>query len=105
MTDDGLRAAVRNNADWCAIVCRSHGIGGRFTGDAWVADGPTPPLYPDAVTLEPTAEPGGLHDLVGARPGATIKDSFASLDLAPFGWRVLFDASWIERRAGGVVPA
>jgi hypothetical protein len=29
--------------------------------------------------------------------GCSIKDSFASLDLKPYGFRVLFDAQWITR--------
>ncbi len=34
-----IRAAALNNAEWCAAVCRSHGIGSRFTEDAWICDG------------------------------------------------------------------
>ena len=32
-------------------------------------------------------------------PGASVKDSFSSLDLAPFGFRVPFSAEWIHRLA------
>ncbi len=32
-------------------------------------------------------------------PGCSVKDSFASLNLADAGFRVLFDASWIHRAA------
>ncbi|MFZ3493567.1 hypothetical protein ACODT5_10140 [Streptomyces sp. 5.8] len=42
-----------------------------------------------------------------AAPHASVKDSFAVLDLAPAGFEVLFGAEWIHRAAGapGAVPA
>jgi hypothetical protein len=36
-----------------------------------------------------------LLSRIDSSAGCTIKDSFASLDLAPYGFRVLFDAQWI----------
>jgi hypothetical protein len=35
-------------------------------------------------------------------PGASVKDSFATLDLADQEWTVLFDATWIARPPGTV---
>ncbi|HEX6872642.1 MAG TPA: hypothetical protein VF163_16210 [Micromonosporaceae bacterium] len=49
--------AARNNAEWCELVCRSHGIQTRYVDEAWVAGSRTPPFYPDAVTLASTARP------------------------------------------------
>jgi len=102
--DDGdawVRIAARNNAEWCDIVCRAHGVPGRFDADAWVDPQRTPPYYPDAVTLDPAA----VGKRVLARidtitPGAYVKDSFANLDLAPFGFEILHEAEWIRRRPG-----
>jgi hypothetical protein len=96
-----IRIAARNNAEWCHIVCRSHGVPGRFDADAWVDPQRTPPYYPDAVTLDPAA----VGKRVLARidtitPGAYVKDSFANLDLAPFGFEVVHEAEWIIRRPG-----
>jgi hypothetical protein len=45
-----LIAAVRNNAEWCDLVCRTHGIRTAFTPDVWSAGSRTPEFYPDAVT-------------------------------------------------------
>ncbi|MFD5494044.1 hypothetical protein ACFWH4_14240 [Streptomyces sp. NPDC127091] len=38
-------------------------------------------------------------------PGASVKDSFADLDLTEAGFRVLFEAQWIHRPARAPAPA
>jgi hypothetical protein len=55
----------------------------------------SPPWYPDAVTLCPEASPRDVLAHVDGSPGCSVKDSFATLDLVPAGFRVLFDATWI----------
>ena len=35
-----------NNAEWCHILCRTHGVRGRFDPDAWVAPHRTPRTTP-----------------------------------------------------------
>ncbi|MFE1292420.1 hypothetical protein [Streptomyces sp. NPDC058751] len=95
-----VRAAARNNAEWCAAMSRSHGVGGGFTEQAWVSSARTPPYYPEAVTLVPGADPAALPALIDTTaPGASVKDSFADLDLTGAGFRVLFEAQWIHRPA------
>jgi hypothetical protein len=95
-----VRAAVRNNAEWCDLMCGLHGIGSWFRGDIWAAERPSPPPYPDAMTLEPTASVESvLAEIDIDTPGCSIKDSFALLDLSPAGFRVLFDAHWLYRPA------
>ncbi|MEU6962461.1 hypothetical protein [Streptomyces chrestomyceticus] len=102
-----VRAAARNNAEWCDAVCRAHGLRGDFGDDAWASPRRTPPLYPDAVTLTErlgtSAGAGAAADLLAridtASPGCSVKDSFACLDLAPAGFEVLFEAQWIHRPA------
>jgi len=89
--------AALNNAEWCDLVCRTHGLAPTMGDDAWTSDARTPPYYPDAVTLVPRLSVAGLLDRVKASAGCSIKDSFASLDLSAAGFRVLFDAEWIER--------
>jgi hypothetical protein len=96
-----VRAAARNNADWCAAVSRAHGVPNEFGTQAWTAQARTPVLYPDAVTLVPGADPDAITDAIDlAAPAPSVKDSFADLDLAPLGFRVLFTAQWIARPAG-----
>lgn len=96
-----LAAAARNNADWCASVCRSHGIPNAVGPRAWCSARRTPPYYPDAVTLRPHAVPSDfLAKIDRTGPGCSVKDSFAAVDLAPYGFAELFTAQWIHRPAG-----
>ncbi len=93
-----IRAAARNNAEWCAAMSRSHGLAGEFGAQAWAAPSRTPLYYPDAVTLVPGADPAALAARIDtASPGASVKDSFSDLDLTNAGFHVLFEARWIHR--------
>jgi hypothetical protein len=89
--------AAQNNAELCAAVARSHGVAGVFSDDAWTAPERTPPRYPDAVTLVPRVDAASLLGRIDDSDGASVKDSFHDLELARFGYRVLFDAEWIHR--------
>lgn len=97
---DPLTLAVRENATWCDLVCRLH----RFTpeGDArlWWSARRTPDLFPDAVTLVPDLPVLDVLGPIADSPGASVKDSFATLDLTDQGWTVLFEATWIARPPG-----
>ncbi|MGO9911491.1 MAG: hypothetical protein ACLPQS_10055 [Acidimicrobiales bacterium] len=90
-------AAVMNNALWCDLVCRSHGLPTIFGAEAWASRSRTPTYYPDAVTLVPRPSIPGLLALIDASPGCSVKDSFATLDLSGVGFQVLMDAEWIVR--------
>jgi hypothetical protein len=92
--DPRLTAAVRNNADWCDAVCRSHGIATARADGWWFSLSPSPTYYPDAVTLSTDALT--LPEVLAGRSSCSVKDSFAALDLVPYGFEVLFDARWIH---------
>ncbi|MFF9864012.1 hypothetical protein ACF1G0_01040 [Streptomyces sp. NPDC013953] len=99
-----LGASARNNAAWCATMCRAHGLPGGTSGArAWTSPRRTPPYYPDAVTLAPGLSPRDVRDLLDAvdrrAPGCSVKDSFADLDLTGHGFAPLFEARWIHRPA------
>jgi hypothetical protein len=95
-----VRAAARNNAEWCAVMCRSHGVASEFGEQAWAAPARTPLYYPDSVTLVPGADVAALVARIDtATPGASVKDSFADVELTEAGFHVLFDAQWIHRPA------
>ncbi|MEU7742234.1 hypothetical protein [Nonomuraea sp. NPDC049158] len=98
MTDDRLLEAARNNAEWCDAVCRSHGSPGTFSALSWTNPGVTPTYYPDAVTLSPEGTWADLLAGVEGKRSASVKDSFAVLQLPP-GWDLLFEAEWIHRPA------
>ncbi|MER6110423.1 hypothetical protein ACWGPD_19935 [Streptomyces hirsutus] len=100
-----VRAAAHNNAEWCAAMSRSHGLAGEFGAQAWAAPSRTPLYYPDAVTLVPNADRTALAARIDTTtPGASVKDSFADLDLAEVGFQVLFEAQWIHRPASTPAP-
>ncbi|MGW7411500.1 hypothetical protein [Streptomyces sp. NPDC054863] len=99
-------AAARNNAEWCTAMGRAHGSAGGFGADAWAAPSRTPLFYPDAVTLVPGAERAALVSRIDTvAPGASVKDSFADLDLTEAGFQVLFEAQWIHRPASAPAVA
>ncbi|SET59888.1 hypothetical protein [Nonomuraea wenchangensis] len=89
--------AARDNAEWCDTMCRAHGSGGAFAERAWTSAVRTPLYYPDAVTLSPAATAADVLGGIDAGPGASVKDSFATLDLP--GFDVLFEARWIHHPA------
>jgi len=95
--DPRARLAARNNADWCDLVCRTHGIDTAFDQDMWVAARRSPPMYPDAVTLREHLSASDVLPRIDNSRGCSIKDSFASVDLSHDGFRLLFAAEWIHR--------
>ncbi|MFE7595912.1 hypothetical protein [Streptomyces sp. NPDC057494] len=104
--DDVLGDAVRNNAEWCQAMCRAHGLTGTFGPRAWTSAARTPLYYPDAVTLTEDAEAKDvLEGIDRSGPAASVKDSYARVDLAAEGFRLLFEAQWIARPAGAPAPA
>jgi hypothetical protein len=88
-------AAIRNNAEWCDLVCRVHGATTTFDEAAWTSDVRTPLYYPDAVTLSSDVAAAEVLARIDGSDGCSVKDSFATLDLGAHGFRVLFDAQWI----------
>ncbi|MFB7372143.1 hypothetical protein ACFC0D_20125 [Streptomyces sp. NPDC056222] len=99
-----IMKAVRNNAEWCEAMCRAHDRPGAFGPRAWTNTRRTPLYYPDAVTLTADSSVRDVLDGIDRNaPGASVKDSFARLDLAGEGFRLLFDAQWIHRP--GRLPA
>ncbi len=91
-----MAASAANNAALCEAVCRTHGLTTSSERLAWTSARRTPLLYPDAVTLQPECSADQLLGRIDSRPGCSIKDSFASLELADAGFSVLFEAEWIH---------
>ena len=96
-----LRAAVRNNAEWCDVFCCTHGISGEFRSDCWLSPMRTPAHYPDAVTLLPGVAVEQVLSSIDASDGCSVKDSFACLELAAAGFQPLLMAEWLVREPAG----
>jgi hypothetical protein len=92
---DRLADAVHNNAAWCDAVCRAHGVPTSWQPEWWAAHRRSPTFYPDAITLRPGAAFATVAGSLEAGRGSSIKDSWADLDLEPYGFTPLFDARWI----------
>jgi hypothetical protein len=94
---DPLTLAVRENAAWCDLVCRLHRFTPEGDGRLWWSTRRTPDLFPDAVTLVPDLSVLDVLSRINDSLGASVKDSFATLDLTDQEWTVLFDATWVAR--------
>lgn len=94
-----VAAAAANNAAWCDVVCRGAGLPTVTGADLWSTPRRSPDGYPDAVTLRPGVRVTDVLAAIDDSAGASVKDSFADLDLATHGWSVLFDAQWLTRGA------
>jgi hypothetical protein len=114
MSDSQISArsiqATANNARWCDAVCRAHGAPGTFQEHLWLNRRPTPRFYPNLVTLTAVgveAQLAAVRELQRATQldAFAVKDSFARLDLAPLGFQVLFEATWLWRDAALPPPA
>lgn len=106
----GRQAALcaANNAGWCDAVGRAHGLPGEFHPALWLNRAAMPPYYPNAVTLTPdetAAQLTAIGGLAATQPALAVKDSFATLDLRPLGFDVLFEATWLWREADAPLPA
>ena len=98
--DDRVVVAAANNAAWCDLICRLHGIPTSLESAFWVAQRRSPEFYPDAVTLLPHAAAEEVLRRCDGGRGCSVKDSFGTLDLARWGFDELFQAQWIFRDAG-----
>jgi hypothetical protein len=78
-------------------VCRSHGLPTSLGERLWIAPQGSPPLYPDAVTLVSGLAPADVLGEIAVRPGRSVKDSFADVDLSAHGFAELFEARWLFR--------
>jgi hypothetical protein len=106
VADERTLRAVANNAAWCDTVCRASGCGPSSSDDVWVNPDPSPPLFPNVISLAPSASGSALTAVLEVRdrlPGSwAVKDSFRSLELEGLGFEVLFDAEWLYRPFVGV---
>lgn len=99
-----LTLAVEDNVAWCDAVLGARGAAGQLSDSCWICADVAPPYYPNLITRQRNAridEP--LTELCQRLPaGFGVKDSFADLDLAPLGFRVIVDACWYLREAAPV---
>ncbi|WP_409275908.1 hypothetical protein V1499_10080 [Neobacillus sp. SCS-31] len=88
--------AVKNNIAWCGIVCDSHGIAGISKENLWGLLSKAPPFYPEIITPSKNVTIEELVYFIENGKVSSIKDSYANIDLAPLGFKILFEAEWIS---------
>lgn len=99
---DGVKEAVRNNALWCDAVSRAHGADGQFLEGLWISEGPTPPFFPNAITLSPDDSGRQLAKVEMLVDGGRlenwgVKDSYCTLELGGHGFQQVLKGEWILR--------
>ena len=99
-----LDAAVANNASWCSAVCGAHGHPSVRGQRLWANPGHGVRFYPDAITLNREVSAAEVLAVVPPSGAFAVKDSYGTLDLAPVGFLLGIQASWIARPAA-VGPA
>ena len=97
---DPLTLAVREHAAWCDLVCRLHRFAPEGDARLWWSARRSPDLVPDAATLVPDLPVLDVLGRIADSPGASVMDSFATLDLTDQGWIAGDDATWIARPPG-----
>ncbi|HEV8244456.1 MAG TPA: hypothetical protein VGP93_01680 [Polyangiaceae bacterium] len=102
--------AVQNNSKWCDAIGRAHDAPGEFHDAYWINRGKVPPYTSKLITLagaeHAETQLAAIRSLISAEPEAhfSVKDAFQSLDLAPLGFAVLFEAMWICGAPASPVP-
>jgi hypothetical protein len=104
--DPRLRTAVDASAAWYLDMFALHEIETATEQGLWRARGPTPPLHSAAKTLVPGVREPDVLAAVAPYDTCTVADSFGDLDLAPAGFSVLIDATWLrhEPLTGAPLP-
>lgn len=98
--NDFVIKAAQNNAEWCDIVCRIHGVPGEFLENIWINQQEVPTLlYPNAVTIKPLSNTT-LDEIIHTLKeiplkSYAIKDSFNELSPDKLDSKILFEADWI----------
>jgi hypothetical protein len=90
-----------NSVAWYEAVFRTHGLEWAVADTVWACGGVPPPYYSRAISLAPEDPEKQIRILRGILSSCptpfSVKDSFARLDLAPLGFRLLFAADWVRR--------
>lgn len=87
--------AVLNNIAWCGIVCDTHGIAQTSKEHLWGLLSKAPTFYPEIITSSRNATIEEVKYFIENGEVSSIKDSYANLDMLPFGFKILFEAEWI----------
>lgn len=78
------------------MVARSHGVHSQWLEQAWYSTISMPSYYPNVVSIESGIQKETVSRIAEVLPvNCAWKDSFAELEIEEFGFKVLFEASWL----------
>ena len=93
--DERLSLAIDASRRWYDEVFAMHGVGVRSDGRLWVAASQPPPWHSAVKTFHPDVTTAEVLAAMEEHPSGSIADSFGTLDLAPHGFELIIDASWV----------
>jgi hypothetical protein len=105
MNPSRVELAVLNNVCWYQAMFKAHGLASTVDGRVWLSHAAAPAFHSNLVVRSPGTSQHEVEacvrtlEAVPLRAGWSMKDSYASLDLAPLGFDQLFQAEWIWRDA------
>jgi len=106
--DPRLRTAVDASVRWYDDVFALHGVATAVQDGLWTALGPPPAWHSAVKTVEPDVDVDAVLRAMEPHEHGSVADSFGALDLAPHGFDLLIDATWVHRPAatgsGGLPP-
>jgi hypothetical protein len=95
--DPRLVAAVETSRRWYDAVCAVHEVPVWCDDHLWVALAAMPAYHSTVKTLSPGVGRDAVLAAMERHPaGGGVADSFGTLDLAPDGYALLFDATWLH---------
>ena len=78
-----------------------HGVPVVVADGLWAALGPPPAWHSAVKTVEPDVGVDAVLRAMERHEHASVADSFGTLDLAPYGFDLLIDATWLHRAPAG----
>ncbi|MFC5602673.1 hypothetical protein [Sporosarcina koreensis] len=87
--------AVENNIAWCELVCAAYGKRSYTTERVWGLHTTAPTYYPELITTKRSTTETDIIEFLKLDHVGSIKDSYATLQLEPYGYQMLFEAEWI----------
>ena len=93
--DHRLTAAVETSRRWYDDVCALHDVPVWSDDHLWVALAEPPPYHSVVKTLTPGVGLDAVLAAMERHDRGSVADSFGTLDLAPEGFDLLFDATWV----------
>ena len=95
MCETKLEQAVENNVAWCQLVSTAFGKPSFTTDKVWGLHTTAPQYYPELITTSRTTIEEDIQEFMKLDHIDSVKDSYAKLQLEPFGFELLIEAEWI----------